>query len=464
MLSFIKNIFHKLTHSTSKDEDKARREFILNVLLLSIVGLSATAFIINFLRDIYGASNAMPTGITFIIMSFFIFLYLLSKKGFTTLTSIIFLTIFFILNSHTAISYGADIPQGLLVYALIIVMSGILLGTIEAFITTIITASFVFIVGYLQIESIISTQSYWRSELLIKADIILITAILLIIATVSWLSNREIEKSLKRARDSEKALKKERDLLEITVEERTKELKEAQAEKMAQLYRFAEFGKISSGVFHDLVNPLNAVSLNIEKLKNNSEKLQISETAKYIESAIRSANKLETLISAVRKQLIRKKSKTIFSLNEEIEYVIDVLSHKAKKNQVTINFSASENIEIYGEAIKFNQVILNLVVNGIESCINNNKNEKIVNISIHKENQDIILEVIDSGVGISEEILPKIFEPFFTTKTKEGGIGLGLSMTKSIVEKDFNGSINVSSKPEETIFKIKIPQKNEGSN
>ena len=112
---------------------------------------------------------------------------------------------------------------------------------------------------------------------------------------IAWLSNREIEKSLKRARRSEAALKVERDALEITVEARTRQLREAQADQLSQLYRFAEFGQISSGLFHDLVNPLNAMSLNMENILSIQDHATVSEMRERIERAMGSAKRMEKI-------------------------------------------------------------------------------------------------------------------------------------------------------------------------
>ncbi len=446
---------HKGIASRSKDIDNARREFILNVLLLGSIFLSFIAFIINLATQLFGRTPSIPAEITFIISSFFVFLYFLSRKGFFILASFIFLGTFFLLNFYIAITYGIDIPEGILVYALSIVMSGILLGTHFCFLVTLVTIITVSLVGYLQIYSIFPPQSYWRLELLRVVDIIIFGIIFLIIATVSWLSNREIEKSLRRARRSEAELKKERDSLEITVEKRTRELKETQAEKMAHLYRFAEFGRLSSGLFHDLINPLTAVSLNLEQAKNAGE------TKQCVNKAVRAAKKMEDMVTAVRKQLSREENKTLFSVNEEIAQALEVLSHKALKSAVAIRFFSRQEVKTYGDAVKFNQVALNLIANAIDSYQGKDKNDtRTVTMSLSQNGDTIVFEVKDKGVGIPEENKSKLFEPFFTTKSDGYGLGIGLSMIKRIIEKDFGGSISVESKEGEgSAFTVKFPSR-----
>jgi signal transduction histidine kinase len=419
------------------NEDLLRHKFILNILLLASMTLSGITTILNETRDVLHLSNAVPAIVSFLVFCFFIGLYVISRKGFVHSAAVIFLITFFLLNSFTAFRYGIDIPEGLLMYALIIIMTGILLGTRPALWITIITAIALSVMSYIQITDIVPPQSYWRNELLNGANVIMIVMILLIIAAVSWLSNREIDKSLVRARTSEAELKKERDSLEVTVEEKTRELKEAQAEKIGQLYRFAEFGRLSSGLFHDLVNPLNAVSLNLEMYKNEDT----------IARAIGATKQIEGLIGTIRKQLSREEHNTNFSPYKEIIEAINLLRHKAMTTNVTVSFSGAEDIKIFGDAIKFHHAVLNLLSNAIDAyahSIESRVTQQII-VSLKKEKECLVCIVTDFGCGIAPEHINKIFESFFSTKSNTHGIGIGLSMTKRIIEKDFGGTLSVDS-------------------
>lgn len=455
----LRELFYKITRPHSEDEDVARREYILNILLVS----SAALFFVTFLLSIYqyfALSNYRGTYPAFFLLAVLIFggLYYLSKKNKSKLAAYIFLSLFFVLPTYAIFHWGADVVAGLLFYVLVIVMSGILLGSRVAFSVTVFASLFVILAAYLQVNDIISPIAYWKSEKFKVSDTFVVSIIFLIIAAVSWLFNNEIKKSLARARKSEAELKDERDSLEIKVEERTKELKEAQAEKMTQLYRFAEFGRISSGLFHDLINPLNAVSLNLSKVEdtgNVADNASIQETKQYLSNAVHAAKKLEDLVVAVRKQLAREETRTLFIIDEEVQHVMDVLSHKARKANVELRFVPCErtattegNIKIFGDAIKFNQVVLNLVANGIDACVevvSKTPSSRWVEVSLVEEPESIVMLVEDNGTGILDHHMDKIFEPFFTTKANGQGIGIGLSMAKRIVEKDFGGTLTAKS-------------------
>jgi signal transduction histidine kinase len=472
-LATMKALFNKFIQPRAGDEDGRRHEFILNILLVSTILLLTAAILSSaitllfFTDEIRHANDALSFGLLFGILAFIFFLYFLSRKGFFRLASFLLLGMLFLLESYMAYRWGVEVQIALLLGALIVVMSGVLIGSRFAFAAT-ATLTLVFgVINYLHRAELVTPNRYWASELAEVTDVVMFGVIFSIMATVSWLSNREIEKSLIRARKSEAELKDERDSLEMKVEQRTKELKEVQAEKMTQLYRFAELGRISSGLFHDLINPLNAISLNLGKVsvtdKGDSD-LPIEETKQYVNNAVHAAKKLEDLVVAVRKQLAREETRTVFLIDEEIRHVIGVLSHKAQKAKVGLRFTpcnSSTEVHIFGDPIKFNQVVLNLVANGIDACIEflpSGVSERWVRISVSEEPEVIAMLVEDNGVGIPEHHMDKIFEPFFTTKANGQGIGIGLSMAKRIVEKDFGGLLTAQSEVGKgASFRVHLP-------
>lgn len=454
----------KLVNPKSISEDSQRREFILNILLLGTLVFTLLAigrFILDFIEDGELYNKASPI-ILSIILSVFFSLYALSRKGYFVISSYIFIGIFFISATYTIYTWGIDLPQGLLTFVLVIIMSGILINTYFAFFVT-LSSSFVLILfGYLQNQLIISPNLYWKKEMLGVDDATTFAFTFLIIAIVSWLSNREIEKSLKRARKSEIELKKERDLLEIRVKKRTQELKEVQEEKMVQIYRFAEFGRIASGIFHDLVNPLTAVGLNIEHLrkKYHGNDKKIDADLEKLESGIK---QVKGFTKAAGRQIQNQEINIVFSLADEILLVLQMLSYKARKENVQLKFSPPNAlIQMYGNPIKFYRFVTGLISNAIDAYEDmENTNKKSVVITLSQENRVIRITVSDSGCGIKYKNLAKIFEPLFTTKGAEKGIGIGLSICKEIVEKDFDGKISVKSeKYIKTIFTIILPIKN----
>lgn len=365
------------------------------------------------------------------------------------------------MTTYTAYHWGADVPEALLGYAFIIVASGVLISSRFAFGIAFAIASTISLITYFQISGITEAKIYWKPETLDVKDTIQFSITLMIIAVVSWLSNREIEKSLERARKSEAELKKERDMLEVRVLERTEELEKSQAEKMNQAARFIEFGKISSGLFHDLINHMTFLFFNIEKASDSSQQ-ELVQIKEQLRQANETKDVLMDYIEAAKKQIQNQKSDSMFSMKKEILSIIKILGYKLKIENVEINLAGEFDIVTYGNPIKFNQIIINIVLNALDAYESGEQKERIININLNKSDGNAVTIIEDRAGGIPEEIRDKIFEPFFTTKGPEKGAGIGLTTVKNIVEEEFGGTIRLESVLGQGCkFIIEIPIRNE---
>lgn len=240
----ILRVLQKLIRPRSGSEDSRRREFVLNVILLGSIVLSAVATMDNFIDWLrLGADyRGVPPGRILVFTLIFVSLYLASRARFYIQASYVLVGLYCAGALYTVYTWGVGNPHGLLVLGLVIFMSGILISARFAFVLALFVSLVLLTFNYLQINSITPPNVYWRHEAFGMDDTIIVVAIFGVMTAISWLSNREIEKSLVRARRSEVALKKERDNLEVKVEERTSELKQAQLEKVMHLYRLADFG------------------------------------------------------------------------------------------------------------------------------------------------------------------------------------------------------------------------------
>ena len=460
----LKKIRQKLFSLKNKDNDKRGRELILLILLTSSIG---GFIILNIIRLIDVLSNPNDRGLpiiyTLAILVFFLILFYLARRNLLKLSSSLLIFIYALPALYSFITWGADLPAALLMAILIITLSGILFGANLVLISTGLLVTFLLVITDLQTNGTIKVLSYWRQEPNEIADVISYAFFLSVIAIIVWLFCREINRALKRARKSEADLKIERDSLEVKVIERTTQIKLMETEKINQLYRLAEFGRLSSGIFHDLINPLTAVSLNLEAVRiEGQEKLLNAKS--YLSQAILATHKMEALIVSIKKQIQKEGSLCVFSVNEEINQIIQILTYKARKAGILINFSEGSEFNLYGDPIKFGQIISNLLANAIDACENMGDKKDlapnlIVYISLRRIDNFLNIIIGDPGCGIEEEIIDKIFEPFFSTKTKDGhGLGLGLASTKNIIEKEFKGTIAVESqKNQGAKFIINLP-------
>lgn len=466
MLENLSRSFNLLVSPVAKDKDCARRERILNIILvgafLLFLLLTIKTSITNLnLSRVPAGYKPMPPTVTIVICFFFLIDYLISRSGKAKLAILLLLCISFLVPTYTVLAWGAETPQALLTYSLIIVMSGVLLNSKAAFLLTGIIVALLLAITHLQLIGALSFVSSWRQRLPEVADAVVYGATLTIIAVISWLSNLEMERALSRARKSEAALRKERDLLEIRVRERTRELQQAQAEKVAQIYRFVEFGRLASGLFHDLANPINLASLNLETLNSESAKLTQKGLKKVKVALARTTEamkRLEAHVKTAKRQLQSQEIQGTFSLTEEVSRVIDMFTHRARELGIDISFVHPSKINFNGNPPRFAQLVTNLISNAIDSYEGISRKKRPLTVTLKKQGKVIQLTVTDQGKGIPRENMSQIFKPFFTTKSIDKGIGIGLSITKEIIEKDLGGKISVKSRVNQgTTFKVTFP-------
>lgn len=459
-------LFNYLTAPRSEGINEAQREYILNVLLLGASLVAFVAFLNNFFAyhwHIQTADSIHPLA-TFFIFLLLSSLLILSRRGHYKAATNLVIIIFTLPTIYTVFIWGVDVPQALITFAAIIVMSGILASARFTLFISFIISFILLALSFLQNYGLYYPSSDWRKQPNTLGDTVLLVATLAIIVAVSRLFNQEIEKALKRATSSEKALKKERDLLEIKVEVRTRKLREIQNEKIAQIYRFAEFGRLASGLFHDLAGPINLVSLNLEKLSPRnlgSTKKGLAEARVALYRAVNGIKVLENFVQSARRQLQNRKITRRFSVKKEILETIKVFDHRQKESGVKVVFTPRVNAWLYGNPLRFSQLVTNLLSNAIDAYegIIKKDQKREINISLEKKARTLRLEITDRGQGIAKENLKKIFDPFFSTKPFKKGTGIGLLICKDVVEKDFKGKILVESRlGQGTTFTVEIPR------
>lgn len=142
-------------------------------------------------------------------------------------------------------------------------------------------------------------------------------------------------------------------------------------------------------------------------------------------------------------------------IHEGLESTLVIMQHKLKKG-VTVKREYSQDLpRIEAYASELNQVWTNIIDNAADAM--DGKGE--IRIKTYKEDQHVIVEIIDNGPGIPEDVQPRIFEPFFTTKAPGHGTGLGLHISHDIIVNRHHGQLKVESKPGETKFRIVLPVK-----
>ncbi len=282
--------------------------------------------------------------------------------------------------------------------------------------------------------------------------------ILLFLIIIYKLSNRELDRTLDITKASEEFLLKEKSKLEEQISVKSKKLKESRFQRMNELSRAAEFGRLNQGLFHDLMTPLSSIILHTEKLekipREDIEMINIT-LRKTADASQKMAQYIENIKTLIKDEQIKKEC----ILYKEIKDIIGILGYRIRNEKVNINLNIPETYTLFEDQIKIRQVFLNIISNALDSYdgIDDNMNRRI-DIKANLNNNKINVFIEDNGCGIKKENLDKIFEPFFSTKNNNRGIGIGLTTVKKIIEDDFSGKISVSSRENVgTSIRLELP-------
>ena len=242
--------------------------------------------------------------------------------------------------------------------------------------------------------------------------------------------------------------------LEKKVDERTRELKETQAQ-LIQAEKLASIGTLAGGIAHEINNPLTAVLTNVQMLKMLGEAPDPESLSLIEEGAKRCQVIIQKLMRYARKTDEVENYQEV-DVNKVIRNVCDFLAYQVNQENVEIALSLRNVEPIRGIANELEQVFTNLILNSRDAIKEAGRKGKI-NIRTFPENGRVRIEVSDNGAGIKRERLARVFDPFYTTKDVGEGTGLGLTVTSGIVEKHL-GKISVSSvEGESATFTILFP-------
>jgi C4-dicarboxylate-specific signal transduction histidine kinase len=202
------------------------------------------------------------------------------------------------------------------------------------------------------------------------------------------------------------------------------------------LNRQATAGELSASIAHEINQPLGAILNNAESASVllNSPSPDLEEVKTILDEIRRDDQRASEVIRRLRRLLGKSTIEAQnIDLNETVREVFEFLSAQAAARNVTLSSRLAQGpLRVSGDRIQLQQVILNLVVNGMESTVGatNGRREVTSNTSVDEASAKI--SIADSGPGVPSDKLKAIFEPFFTTKGE--GMGLGLSIARTIVE------------------------------
>ena len=266
---------------------------------------------------------------------------------------------------------------------------------------------------------------------------------------ISWLNS-----DLRREK---RLLQQAHDELDATVRERTADLNrtnmELQSEiadrraaeegllqaqnEVARIARITTMGELAASIAHELNQPLGSIVVNggacLRWLEGASPNLE--EARQAVEAIIRDGTRASDVLVRTRKLVgASKGTRERLDINGVVQEVIGWSNDKLVRSSVSLQLNLQEDLPpVKVDRVQLQQVILNLVMNAIESMLEVGLSSRVLWIQTEKRSLgDLLIQVADSGVGIDPKLSSRIFEPFYTTKAN--GIGMGLSISRSIIE------------------------------
>ncbi len=222
--------------------------------------------------------------------------------------------------------------------------------------------------------------------------------------------------------------------------------------------RLAQMGEMISMIAHQWRQPLAAISatsagLNIKARLNKLENSMLIESTQKISDY---AQHLSQTIDDFRDFYKSNKESRQTSLSEIVQGVLNIIKVSVQNNNIELIVENILDDQIYSYPNEIKQVLLNLIKNAEDAVLDNSVKNPYIKISSYKKSGEYILEIKDNGKGISDSIIEMIFDPYFSTKMQKDGTGLGLYMSKIIIEEHCYGKLSAHNTIDGALFRITL--------
>jgi len=222
--------------------------------------------------------------------------------------------------------------------------------------------------------------------------------------------------------------------------------------------KLAAMGEMIGSIAHQWRQPLNVVGLIIQDIKNARHSGELDD--RYLEESVARAMSLmrhmSSTIDDFRYFFKPEKEPHAFRIGEAVVKAVSVVEASFANGNIAIGIDIQDDMVVHGFPNEYSQVLLNLLNNAKDVFTGREIAHPKVEIRVFRQEGRAVLTVSDNGGGIPEDIKEKIFDPYFTTKPDDKGTGIGLYMSKLIIEKSMNGELTATNTAEGAEFRIRL--------
>ena len=247
------------------------------------------------------------------------------------------------------------------------------------------------------------------------------------------------------------------DNLELRIQQEIDE-RTRQEQLLIQQSKLAAMGNMIGNIAHQWRQPLGEINalLMIIQVRQHFDDFNEAFLTEKIDECNRITAYMSNTISDFQNFFKPSKDKEIFEINNACERASSIIQASLRYHSIEFSFKAAEEIKVLGYPNEFAQALLNILSNAKDVLTDRQIENPFIHMSVKNGEQYTLIKIEDNGGGIAKEYLERIFEPYFTTKHAKQGTGIGLYMTKMIIENNMNGIVTVRNTEHGALFTIKI--------
>ena len=269
--------------------------------------------------------------------------------------------------------------------------------------------------------------------------------------------------AIERKRAGEQLNQRREQLEELnrTLDQRVREMVVQNRQKDLMLIRQnrqAAMGEMLDHIAHQWKQPLNSIYLIVQEMGEACahNELTTETITEAIAKIMAISEHMSQTVNVFRDFYKPEKEKKVFNIKESIASALAFITPSLRVHSISVELAVDPTLFVYGYSREYAQVLLNILSNARDVFVSRNSIQPHLVIQARRENELVVVTITDNAGGVASEIVEKIFDLYFTTNAENGGTGIGLYMSKNIIEKNMGGSLTVENDEYGATFRIEV--------